>query len=91
MKKAFVISALLTGGALLAAPATASGAKQEGNQDDKIVCKREAASVGTRLGGRVCLTRAQWKERETVERDSARQAMEKAESGMNEWQGPTPE
>jgi hypothetical protein len=65
-------------GALAATSAVAWDNSKSGDADTKVVCKREA-SVGTRLAGRTCLTRAQWKERERWNKDTSRDIIERSE------------
>lgn len=64
------------------APAPRSG-------DDRVVCRRDD-EVGTRLGQRTCLTRAEWRRREEEARHEARGMMDGA-SRAGGVAAPTPE
>lgn len=46
--------------------------------DERVVCRREEG-VGTRLGSRVCLTRAQWRQRDQENREATRALVEDSE------------
>ena len=54
--------------------ATAASAQVTSSRDDRVVCRRDD-QIGTRLAPRVCLTRAQWRQREVEERRTARDTM----------------
>jgi hypothetical protein len=71
----FTLAAAMLGLALSAAPAAAD---DKGDKDSKLSCRRESG-VGSRLGSRICLTRAQWREREKLSREGARATLDNAE------------
>ncbi len=70
------------------APGAAPAAQ---NGDERLVCRTEH-TVGTRLGrSRVCLTRAQWRERELAERGRTRDIVDQSEreNRSDPWHGDT--
>jgi hypothetical protein len=58
-------------------PTAAAGAQATPTGDDRVVCRRDD-QVGTRLAPRVCLTRAQWRQRNTESRRNARDLMDES-------------
>jgi hypothetical protein len=60
-------------------PATAAYAQVKPQEDgDKLVCRR-APSAGSRLDSRVCLTRAEWRDRESQTREVNRTIIDGSE------------
>lgn len=58
-------------------PAAGQAAAAPQNGDERVVCRRES-SVGTRLATRTCMTRAQWREHEQLQREAARRQVDRA-------------
>jgi hypothetical protein len=56
-------------------PPAAQAAPTSTGRDNRVICRRED-QVGTRLAPRVCLTRAQWRERSGELRRAARENMD---------------
>jgi hypothetical protein len=58
-------------------------AAERAARDTRVICRRED-QIGTRLAPRICLTRAQWTQRDKEARISAREGMdENARAGAN--------
>lgn len=87
------MSGLLIAGMILGATSGSTPAAAPAAQgDERLVCRTEH-TVGTRLGrSRVCLTRAQWRERETAERGRTRDVVDQSdrENRADPWYGDTP-
>ena len=61
----------------------------EGQVEEKKICRRDQA-VGTRLPPRICLTRAQWKDRAEANRASNRRLIDRTERDLPEPWPPPP-
>ena len=74
----FLFSLAMAASATPPAPTQTTPTPRAG--DDRVVCRRDDL-VGTRLAPRVCMTRAQWRQRETEARTSARGLIEDVNRG----------
>ncbi len=83
MKVAGALSVALVFCALLSSPAAAAGASEANGDADKQVCRREQR-VGTRLADLICLTKAQWKQRELARDEFKRRLKDSSESQVRE-------
>jgi hypothetical protein len=90
MMGGLLIAGMILGAASGTTPAAAPAA-QAPQADERLVCRRDN-TVGSRLGTRICLTRAQWRERETAERGRTRDIVDQSEreNRADPWHGDTP-
>jgi hypothetical protein len=85
MRKTFILGALLVSGAAFAAmPASAEASPADSAATDakpeKQLCKR-IATVGSRVGKRICMTRAEWKENERLNREVTDRVIQNEDGG----------
>ena len=83
MKNALILLALAVPGTALAETPARTGTAAAASADTRVVCRRDT-SVGSRLGVRVCLTRAQWRERDGDNRDRTRDLVDNSERQTRE-------
>ena len=86
------MSGILIAGMILGAANGTPAAAPTAQGDERLVCRTEH-TVGTRLGrSRICLTRAQWRERELAERGRTRDIVDQSdrENRSDPWHGSVP-
>lgn len=86
---ALSVAALLTAAAPTPVGEEKAPSAAEGQVEEKKICRRDQA-VGTRLPPRICLTRAQWKERADANRESNRRLIDRTERDLPEPWPPPP-
>lgn len=77
MRSAVQLAGLFVSAIMLSAAPVA--AEEKAADADRKICKRDQHSVGTRLGGRICLTAKQWKERDAYLRERKDRLLDRAD------------
>jgi len=90
MRFVFPLATLVLSAAFAITPAAAEKKPQDPNRQ---ICKRDQHSVGTRLGGRICMTAQQWKDREAYQRERKDRLLDRAdrESQSGDMFSPKPQ